>query len=97
MAFQCNKCGECCRQLRRSSLYKELDRGDGICKYLSGNLCGIYKNRPLLCRVDESYDAFFKDVMSLDMYYRLNYTSCKQLQGQVKDRNQEMITNGKCC
>ena len=53
--FHCDKCGICCRSLRRSPLYRELDRGDGVCRYLDGNLCSIYATRPLLCRVDESY------------------------------------------
>ena len=53
--FKCDKCGECCRHLNESDLYIELDRGDGVCKYLDGNLCSIYENRPLHCRIDESY------------------------------------------
>ena len=79
MMFYCDRCGACCCHLELSPLYRELDRGDGICKYLSGNLCSIYENRPLLCRVDASYDAFFKDVMSRETYYKLNYVSCNEL------------------
>ena len=79
MMFYCDRCGACCRHLELSPLYRELDRGDGICKYLSGNLCSIYENRPLLCRVDASYDAFFKDVMSRETYSNLNYVSCNEL------------------
>ena len=77
--FQCDMCGKCCRNLYRSPLYRELDRGDGVCRYLEGNRCSIYVNRPLLCRVDESYDVFFKDIMTREMYYRMNYMMCKQL------------------
>ena len=79
MMFYCDRCGACCRHLELSPLYRELDRGDGICKYLSGNLCSIYENRPLLCRVDASYDAFFKDAMSRETYYKPNYVSCNEL------------------
>ena len=79
MMFYCDRCGACCRHLDLSPLYRELDRGDGICKYLSGNLCSIYENRPLLCRVDASYNAFFKDAMSRETYYKLNYVSCNEL------------------
>lgn len=82
--FQCDKCGACCRNLNLSSLYVELDRGDGICKYLSGNLCTIYKERPILCRIDESYDAFFANLISKEKYYRLNYEACDKL--KEKDR-----------
>lgn len=77
--FLCDQCGVCCRNLRLSPLYAELDRGDGVCKYLSGNLCSIYEFRPLLCRVDESYEKFFKEVMSLEDYYRLNQEACEML------------------
>lgn len=77
--FRCNKCGECCRHLDRSELYKELDRGDGICKHLKGNLCSIYEDRPLLCRVDDAYYALFSDEMTLQEYYDLNYRACKMI------------------
>jgi len=39
--FQCDRCGCCCRNLHKSEIYAELDRGDGVCKYLLGNLCTI--------------------------------------------------------
>ena len=58
--FRCNKCGECCRNLQGISIYADLDRGDGICKYLKGNLCSIYNERPLLCRIDDCYEHFSK-------------------------------------
>ena len=59
MMFICDKCGECCRHLERSDVYSDLNRGDGVCIYLTGDLCSIYEQRPLLCRVDECYEAFF--------------------------------------
>ena len=59
-------------------------RGDGTCKYLSGNLCSIYEKRPLLCRVDESYQKFFKEVMPIDTYYRLNREACQRLKNLEK-------------
>ena len=77
--FKCDKCGCCCRHLDRSELYKELDRGDGICRYLEGNICSIYETRPVLCRVDLSYDLYFKDYMDQGQYYRLNKEACKKL------------------
>lgn len=80
--FKCDKCGTCCRNLDKSELYSDLDRGDGICKYLSGNLCSIYNFRPLLCRVDESYNNYFINVMSRIEFYKLNYNACKELQKQ---------------
>ena len=62
--FQCDMCGECCRNLNKSPIYNYLHNGNGICKYLRGNLCSIYENRPLLCRIDESYIVFFQDILS---------------------------------
>lgn len=78
--FQCSMCGECCKNLSSSDLYKELDRGDGVCKYLNGTLCSIYENRPLPCRIDESYEMYFKEKYSKEEYYQLNYNACKKLQ-----------------
>ena len=78
--FKCDCCGECCRNLDKSDLYKELNRGDGVCKFLMENLCSIYDNRPLLCRIDDSYDIDFKDRYTKEEYYKLNYEVCKKLQ-----------------
>lgn len=82
--FECSACGECCRHLDRSSLYKELDRGDGVCRYLEGNKCSIYDERPLLCRVDEAFEVYFKDRMSKEDYYKLNYEACYKLKAGKK-------------
>lgn len=72
-------CGQCCRHLNLSNVYSDLDRGDGTCKFLVGNLCAIYDRRPLKCRIDESYELLFKAEMSKDYYYRLNHEVCKAL------------------
>lgn len=77
--FTCDKCGLCCKSLAGNPIYKSLDRGDGICKYLEGNICSIYEKRPVLCRVDEVYELLFKDYMSLEDYYERNYNICKVL------------------
>ncbi|MDE7247919.1 MAG: YkgJ family cysteine cluster protein [Lachnospiraceae bacterium] len=80
--FSCDKCGECCRHLNLSPIYGALDRGDGVCKYLSGNLCTIYDERPLLCRVDESYEVYFKNKIAKKDYYRLNYETCNKIKNR---------------
>ncbi|GAA6293169.1 YkgJ family cysteine cluster protein [Enterocloster asparagiformis] len=79
MMFNCDKCGECCRNLDKSPIYSELDRGDGICRYLIGNLCSIYEKRPMLCRIDESYDLLFKDKITRSEFYKLNQSFCIKL------------------
>ena len=79
MRFECDKCGACCRNLNMSELYSDLDSGDGTCKYLVGNLCSIYNERPLKCRVEESYYAFFSDEMSKEEFFQKNYEMCEQI------------------
>ncbi len=79
MMFVCNQCGECCKHLAQSEIYRELDRGDGTCIHLVNNKCSIYNERPLVCRIDDSYDAYFKVLMTLEEYYRLNYEACALL------------------
>lgn len=81
--FVCDKCGQCCRNLNKSPLYDNLHDGSGVCKYLEGNICSIYDERPILCRVNESYNIFFKDAMTLDKYYKLNYEFCMKLKNQL--------------
>lgn len=83
MVYYCNKCGECCRNLLGVELYKELDRGDGVCKFLNENLCSIYHKRPLLCRIDEGY-IFFKDIITKEEYYQKNKAICKMFQSKKK-------------
>jgi len=82
MMFECDKCGNCCRNLKMSELYNDLDRGDGICRYLVGNLCSIYDNRPLKCNIDKSYDEFFSETMSREKFYEENYKICEKLKGR---------------
>lgn len=74
--FKCYKCGRCCRNLDKSSVYDEFHNGDGICRYLKGNLCSIYSTRPILCRVDESYELYFKSIMTREKYEKLNHEIC---------------------
>lgn len=51
-----------------------------MCKYLVGNDCSIYENRPLLCRIDESYDSIFSFFMTREEFYYINKKACKKLQ-----------------
>lgn len=79
MMFECDKCGECCRNLDKSPIYNDLHNGNGICRYLKGNLCSIYERRPLFCRVDECYEVMFKEKFGYEEYLQLNYKYCKEL------------------
>ena len=57
---------------------------DGICKYLdeSTNLCTIYNERPIFCRVDDFYEKNLSDKMSREEFYRLNKEICKKFQAK---------------
>ena len=83
--FKCDKCGQCCRNLHKPPIYEELHNGDGICRFLNGNICSIYETRPLVCRVDESYDVFFKEQMSYEEYIRRNYECCAILKKETEE------------
>jgi len=82
--FKCDKCGECCRNLQMSNIYSGLDRGDGVCKYLDGDLCSIYSKRPVECRIDECYEKFFSSIMSKEEYYIKNKEVCDFLKNKAR-------------
>lgn len=83
--FKCDKCGECCRNLDKSPIYQSMHDGNGVCRFLKGNICSIYNDRPLICRVDDSYEVFFKDEMSYDEYLQQNYLCCEILKKNMKE------------
>ncbi|NLD17895.1 MAG: YkgJ family cysteine cluster protein [Tissierellia bacterium] len=83
--FRCDMCGECCRNLGKSSIYKEMHDGDGICRYLDGNKCSIYEERPLICRIDDSYEVFFKDEISYENFLHQNYICCEILKNKIRE------------
>lgn len=86
--FKCDCCGLCCMNLNRSEFYKDLDRGDGVCLYLdiTTKLCLIYENRPNKCNVDKTYEKIYKNKMSKEQYYKLNYEACKLLKEKENEK-----------
>ena len=82
--FFCDKCGLCCRHIKGIKELEGFDKGNGVCKYLDEktNLCEIYENRPLICRVDDMYHKYFNKIYSKQEYYKLNYNACKKLKGE---------------
>ena len=81
--FLCDQCGKCCEKVYTSEMYRYLADDTGRCKYLKDNLCSIYENRPLICRVDEMYELFYKEVMTLEEFYTLNYKACDVLKSKA--------------
>ena len=59
------------------------DRGDGACSYLDkdSKTCTIYEDRPLLCRVDDTFDRIkkYKPFMKKEEWNIYNTKSCHEL------------------
>lgn len=86
--FHCDRCGLCCRKVGKFPFMKEFDRGDGVCKHLTDdNLCAIYDHRPTICDVDRLYGIYFKDKMSKEEWYRLQYEGCRELKEENGNGN----------
>ena len=84
--FICDCCGLCCKNLKNSALYYDLNRGDGVCKFFNeeNNLCNIYNERPDKCNVDKMFELYFKELMSKEEYYESNYMACKKFKEEGK-------------
>ena len=80
--FECDMCGECCRNISGVELLAEYDNGNGVCKYLIGNKCSVYEKRPLICKVDDFYDMYLSDQMSREEFYRQNHNACVLLKNR---------------
>ncbi len=76
--FACSKCGLCCKSIGVNEVYRELDRGDGVCKNfdVKTNLCKIYESRPLICRVEEYYVENLSDSILKSDWFLMNEQSC---------------------
>lgn len=83
--FPCDRCGLCCKNLKDISLYADLNRGDGICRFLdeTSNLCKIYQERPTKCNVIKSY-TYFANQMEYEAYIELNMEACMKLKEEKK-------------
>lgn len=80
--FRCDQCGECCRNIGALEFLSDLDNGVGICKYLDGNKCSIYEERPIVCRVDECYELYYKGKCRREEFYEINYSICEMLKSR---------------
>ncbi len=85
--FPCTACGHCCRNVHLSEQTNYLNRGDGICRHLdtSTNLCLIYQDRPLVCRVEDFYKAYLTQVYTWEEFVDLNLQICYKLQNKPKE------------
>lgn len=72
LVFPCKKCGACCRAVNCRYLNKET------------NLCKIYNTRPLICRTNEIYKRYFKNIMTQQKFYDWTENCCKILRERIK-------------
>ncbi|MEE6076862.1 YkgJ family cysteine cluster protein [Avibacterium paragallinarum] len=74
-------CGRGSRRVNLSEQTRFLDRGDGVCHHFNErtNLCSIYQNRPLVCRVKDYYLAHLSNQYSWEEFVRLNIEVCEIL------------------
>lgn len=86
MSFHCDKCGLCCHLLRYVPQLAAFDRGDGVCRFLKGNLCSIYDHRPDICNVERMYPAFAY-VMSRKEYDEAMAVACVRIKEMFQTTN----------
>ena len=84
--FPCERCGCCCRRIGEVFFARHMAKPDGVCKYLdeATNLCTIYNERPIFCRVDELYEKNLSDKMSRADFYHINKEVCKKFQAELR-------------
>lgn len=78
----CDKCGICCRLfgvLELPEQYRALDDGTGKCRYLAGNLCSIYPDRPPLCNSEWVYEHLYKECCTKNSYEEMCQKICEEL------------------
>ncbi|TDQ32142.1 YkgJ family cysteine cluster protein [Aureibacillus halotolerans] len=80
--FPCTSCGACCLSIDGIEFLEEYNQ-NGKCTNLENNQCSIYESRPLLCKIDESYDKIFSSYMSKEEFYRQNAVACNKLQEKL--------------
>lgn len=80
-AFPCNSCGKCCRLVDQSPQTAFLARDDGVCRHFDeqNNLCSIYAERPLVCRVEEYYEQHLTEQFAWDDFVKINLRICELL------------------
>jgi len=71
--------------LQHIPIISEFDKGNGKCRYLENNLCGIYKNRPLICNTEEMYRSYFREIMTENEFITMNMEACIQIAEHFND------------
>lgn len=78
--FPCTACGKCCRKVGNSPQTQFLDRGDSVCRYFNEetNLCNIYDDRPIVCRVQDYYQQYLSDKIKWIDFVEINQAICQK-------------------
>lgn len=86
MRFPCIACGLCCQALTEETL-PSLYTGSNSCRYFDydSRQCVIYENRPLICRVEESWKRTYRTVIDEKDFYLMNLECCLSL-AKLADR-----------
>ena len=80
MLDYCSRCGECCRHISGIEELRDFNSGNGVCKFLNGNICRIFDNRPIACNAERLYYERFADKLSKDDFYDLVVRYCRYFQ-----------------
>lgn len=93
MNFPCTSCGACCRHLPPHSA---LNAGNGVCVHLDASTqrCGVYAQRPLICRVDDLYQQRLATQLTPRVYYLVQAEGCVALDAcnqQMPERVREQL------
>lgn len=86
--MKCDQCGACCRMfslLPKTSELLDLDDGTGKCKFLVGNLCSVYEERPWFCNSDTLYRKLFFTICSKEEFDEIMEETCKNLKNKAGD------------
>lgn len=84
--FPCSGCGLCCRNVDKAEETRQFDRGDGTCRHYvdATRHCGIYDDRPDICRVDRQFETTYAATLTWDEFVLLNLRACEFLQATQK-------------
>lgn len=77
--FNCDNCNAYCCRMPAVREYGLPTLPDGTCAYLVDNKCSIYASRPLVCRIDDGWRAYFSEQMTLDEWREWNREWCSKL------------------
>lgn len=80
MSFPCLSCGLCCQNISKEIL-PELYTGSSTCQHFNKKSleCNIYNERPLICRIDDSWKKSYSNQMSKKDFYLINMSACIEM------------------